>query len=524
MISQKLLMGGEADRPAPATQPQVREARKFVPAQTDVRPCRTLQKMAVWERRSPDRSNVTSRRRAPLPPLFPPSEATLEQLWKSFGRTFTILLWCSRLAAVENPPEATPFDPDAGIAPDGRIPKVVLPADLPHPDRWRYIPEGRIKPGDPLDRFAVSTFIAPIFFAEQDIGYGGGIALTDIDFRQQRRREFAGIFLTYSSEGQQDYWLVWQRFLNTRDLPGGGVVQEERGWLRVVGGYQKTLTRRFFGLGPGSTADDETSYTDELGGAGLEYQNSLPEPGSDLMVRLGLMFVHHELEPGRVADAADTRTVHPGLVQTADGAGALWGKAGLEWNSQDSIHYPYRGWRWAADLGVLPMADHDLHGAKLHLDAGHTLPLPPLFHDGGRTDEENPPTDVLAFDLGYWRAWGRLPFYDLPSLGGSDTLRGYIQNRFTGPVAWHASGEYRLWVIPRGFRLTDSIRIERLGLAPFAEIGNVAEDEAGLFGHRPAWSLGLGWRAALERTAVFRCDVGFSDEDINVVLGYGMSY
>ena len=34
--------------------------------------------------------------------------------------------------------------------PSGRIPKVPLPEDLPNPERWRYIPEGRIMPGQHL--------------------------------------------------------------------------------------------------------------------------------------------------------------------------------------------------------------------------------------------------------------------------------------------------------------------------------------------------------------------------------------
>ncbi len=55
-----------------------------------------------------------------------------------------------------------------------------------------------------FDRFLVTTFSAPIVYYEQDIGYGGGIALTDIDFRGARRREFLGAFASQSSEGQED--------------------------------------------------------------------------------------------------------------------------------------------------------------------------------------------------------------------------------------------------------------------------------------------------------------------------------
>jgi hypothetical protein len=104
-----------------------------------------------------------------------------------------------------------PFDPYQGIDPDGRIPAVVKPPDLPNPERWRYIPEGRLKPGNVFQRFLVSSMIAPFLFYDSDVGMGFGVALVDIDFRQQRRREFAGAFLSYTTEGQQNYTFVWRR-------------------------------------------------------------------------------------------------------------------------------------------------------------------------------------------------------------------------------------------------------------------------------------------------------------------------
>jgi hypothetical protein len=119
---------------------------------------------------------------------------------------------------------------------------------------------------------------------------------------------------------------------------------------------------------------------------------------------------------------------------------------------------------------------------------------------------------------------GDLPFWELPSLGGVDTLRGYIGGRFTDRAAWHLAGEYRFWVIPRGIRLTDSIRIERFGLAPFAEIGSVADTFHGLAASARHESYGLSFRAELERTALFRFDVGFANEGVAFNLAYGLSF
>ena len=104
----------------------------------------------------------------------------------------------------------------------------------------------------------VTSFPIPLVFIESDVGFGGGVALTDIDFRQQRRREFAGIFLTVTSKGQQSYQMAWRRWLHHMDLPQGGVLQEERSFVRARGGYSKTLTRRFFGIGPDTREEDES--------------------------------------------------------------------------------------------------------------------------------------------------------------------------------------------------------------------------------------------------------------------------
>jgi len=150
--------------------------------------------------------------------------------------------------------------------------------------------------------------------------------------------------------------------------------------------------------------------------------------------------------------------------------------------------------------------------------------VPPLLHTGGDSEEENPPTDTLALGLHVATSAGSLPYFALPSLGGVNTLRGYIGNRFTGDSAWHAVVEYRFWVIPRGFRITDTIRIERVGLAPFVEIGTVANSLGDLPSATVHTSYGIGLRFSLERTALFRADIGFSNEDVNFTVAFGLSF
>ncbi len=426
--------------------------------------------------------------------------------------------------AIDPEPAAAVYDPLRGMDANGRIPKVALPADVPHPERWRYIPEGRIKPGNVVERFFVTTFISPIIYHEQDIGTGGGIALSDIDFRGQHRREFTAVSASRSSEGQENYAMVWKRALHHRHLPGGGVIVEERSFLRAQVGYERARTRRFFGFGPDSDEDDETSYTDEVGWALAQVSNAMPVPGGDWVWSAGARGEHHNLARGRISDRPTTGDAYPEEFAAGDSNDALWLSAGLRYDTRDSQHQPYAGVRVSYVAEVCVAQDNDEVGAIHEARANVAFRVPPFAHDGGDAGEENPPTDTIALDIFVQSAQGELPFYALPSLGGPDSLRGYIANRFVDRAAWHATAEYRTWVIPRGFALTDAIRMERFGLALFYELGTVAPRVAELDDARIHDSYGVGLRMAFERTAVFRIDVGFSDEDLGVTAKFGMPF
>jgi len=415
-------------------------------------------------------------------------------------------------------------DPLEGMCDDGRIPKVKLPDYIRNPERWRYIPEGRLIEGNFVERFLVSSYALPVIFFEGDVGFGGGVSITDIDFRSQRRREFTGIFLSYTTEEQQRYALTWKRFLYHQDLEEGGVVQEERSYVRTKVGYSKTLTRRFFGLGADTRESDETSYTDEVGGANLSLNLSLPHPGDNVVFDVGIAFDHHNLSEGKVNDVPSTDEEFPGLVMSGDKHDLGWIRVGLRYDTRDSQASPYRGWTVGATLDAAPLQSQNDTGARYGAFAKVNIPVSAIFHGGAVGHEENPPTDVIAASAFLTDTTGDLPFYELPTLGGNNTLRGFIAGRWTDRSAWHAAVEHRLWIVPRGIRFTDAIRIERVGAAPFIDVGSVAKDVSSLSSAEVHASLGVGLRLMLERQAVFRSDFGFSDEGFNYVLKFGMPF
>lgn len=418
------------------------------------------------------------------------------------------------------------FDPWAGMDRNGRIPKVEKPADLSHPARWRYIPEGRLKPGNVFQRFLVSSFIAPFFFHDTDVGFGGGVAITDLDFREQRRQEFLGAFLSYTTEGQQAYTAVWKHWLHHREVEGGGILQEERSFLTGYLGYENSLTRRFFGTGGNTHEDDESDYSDQTAFARFGIEHSLPEAGDDWVAGLAIRGEWHDLGRGKVSDAGDTPDLYPSAFSDADSTWLVWLQGELRYDTRDSQLLPYRGFEIGAAIDAALLQDGGSVGTVFTLSGTKVFEVPPLLHSGGDADEENPPTDTVAFHLATKASVGSLPFYALPSLGGSRTLRGFIAGRFRDDAQWNASAEYRLWVLPRGFAIpfVPTLRVERVGMAFFADLGGVSSDWPDVFGARVHPSGGIGLRLTLERSAPFRVDVGFSGEGVQVTARFGLAF
>jgi hypothetical protein len=415
-------------------------------------------------------------------------------------------------------------DPFDGMDRNGRIPKKSLPEHIKHPDRWRYFPEGRLVPGNMFERFLISSFFSPIIFREEDIGTGGGIAITDVDFRNKRRQEFANIVVTYSAEGQQTYRMNWRRWTNHIELPGGGVAQDERSFMHFNGGYNKSLTTRFYGFGPNRTKAAESNYTREHSSVEFYYQFTEPDPADNLVLHIGAALEHNNLSRGHVSNVANTGTAYTSAFNAGEDHDMLWVDLHARYDTRDSLHNPYSGWYVGLSAQTAILQTGGDVGAVFSGVASKVFEVPPLLHDGGDDKEENPPTDTFAIGAAASVTTGKIPFYSLPSLGGSRTLRGYINNRWTDRAAWHASAEYRFWFMPRGFSVTDWVRIERVGAAVFYEVGNVAPSFDGLFDHKAKNSYGMSLRFSLERTALFRVDYGISNEATNLSIGYGLTF
>ena len=418
----------------------------------------------------------------------------------------------------------TPHTVEAGLIegmdPNGRIERPEMPADIKNPERWRYTPKGRIIDGDVFDRFLISTFFSPLFLFEKDVGTGAGLSITDIDFRNQKYREFAGAVVSYTTEGQQAYTLNWLRWLNHRELDSGGIIREDRSVLGANVAFSKTLTRRFYGLGSDTPFTSQTSYSHTFTDIGIGISSTVPDPGDNLILSASINYQQNALARGRVSAVPSTNASFPNLFSAGDDVSQLWLSWGIAYDSRDSIHQPYRGSRLGFSSRTAAFQSDGNFGGGLSLDSQTIIPLPPLFHRGGHGNEENPPTDVLSIGGIVTDTFGTLPFYSLPSLGGI-SLRGYIPNRFTDRAAAYGSVEYRFGVIPRGFNVTHRIRVERINLALFYDFGTVASGLNELGDGQYLDSIGFGAHISFSREASFRIDYGFSDEGVNISIGFG---
>ncbi|NRA75530.1 MAG: hypothetical protein HRU16_06270 [Planctomycetes bacterium] len=413
--------------------------------------------------------------------------------------------------------------------PDEDDPSLLRPTDLlknlDHPDRWRWIPNQKMPRGKFLKRAGVTSFFSPFIFFEGDVGTGGGFAITDIDFRTKRRSQLAHIWATFTSEGQERFSIAWQNWLAQSDHPDRGVLQGDRDFFGITIAHTRTLTSRFFGLGAETELADEASYSRETNSIGFGIQRSFPELGGDWVWHTNLFLQTDDLAGGKVSGAFDVQTRHTVLFNEGDDFDALWISAGIRHDTRDAQHLPYRGRSLGISITAIPVANHREAGAVASVSGSWIHPVSPLFHDGGNPAHEHPPIDSISAFFAVSTTMGDVPFWALPSLGGANIMRGTIRGRWRDRNAWATGAEWRPWVIADGFPISDKIRVERVGLALFAEAGSVAAQLGDLADASIHSSIGVGLRFTFERQALFRMDIGRSEEgDSNLSLAYGLPF
>lgn len=265
---------------------------------------------------------------------------------------------------------------------------------------------------------------------------------------------------------------------------------------------RRSIFYRFFGIGPHTSAGDESSYT---------------RVGGDLGGRVGLNVADH-LNLGVRAtlyrDLVERKHVNF-LPLTNDRFPGTPGLGGATTFFQGlSLRYDTRAQR-----------DYSTRGAATELLAGVNEGLAGATTFGRLQMESRLLWEEMDGLNGAARVfWGytpgsNIPFYDQMTLGGSFRLRGFTEDRFIDKGAWEIEMEQRFVLFQTHiYGVTADWRLD-----PFIAVGQVYHDAAEMF-RSAKISAGLGFRAYVRPNVLGRVDLAAGGDGIKVYVELGYPF
>ena len=264
--------------------------------------------------------------------------------------------------------------------------------------------------------------------------------------------------------------------------------------------YENDRTARFFGLGAASRKDDESNYTSsEFVGQFTVGKWLRPE----LLASLTERFRNVDIRRGAVTSLPFLQDVFAG-VPGEDGAFVWSHRLALTYDSRNAIATPTSG-RFGqvfveaatSTLGSeASFVRYGLEGRWLwpHFDERLVTAV------RGLIDRVDGP---------------HIPFFELSSLGGDDTLRGFGDNRFLDEGRFLVNAEERIKV----FHITyGNVRTD-IELAVFAEAGRVFHNFSDLGSGKVQAVWGGGIRFVAASQIVAKIDVGLGSEGTAIFTG-----
>ena len=327
----------------------------------------------------------------------------------------------------------------AGVdAPGVEIHDPEIPPDLNREDP--------IEAGIPPRDWGSSTGVGPRLAYDADLGImlGGAATRTDYAFRKE----------PYGSKlrlgGEYATGAAGFRFTFDADLPR----TDRRHRLFVHLGASELEVVRFAGFGnetprPAEISDyDVHQWRFTLAPA---YEYSAAEHVR-LTVGPVLRYTTTSLDPAQVVGAE--------RPLGATGFGRLGAAAKLSAEAPDTTRPEPRARVEVGASAFAPVWSADQSFGDLHAEASVHLPL------GGAA------APLLALRLGGKRAWGEFPYDEGAYLGGLQTLRGYLYQRFVGDASLYGGAEVRQ---PIGWVFRHSVPVQ-IGVLALADAGRVWAD------------------------------------------------
>jgi hypothetical protein len=260
----------------------------------------------------------------------------------------------------------------------------------------------------------------------------------------------------------------------------------------------------FYGVGPNSSMDDRTSYMRE----GLDtsgYVTFAPRPWLTIETSAGFLDMQVRAGKDRNFPSIEQRfdaARAPGLGADGDmlHAGVL-----IDADRRDDDFFPRAGGRYIANVtafhGIADFRD-DFTRADVDLRKYFAVP--------GTTNHAIAIRGQFAFSGG--AGDNDVPFYMLPRLGGSSTLRAYETSRFTDHHAMVFAAEYRYLMTPK------------LQLVGFLEGGQVAPRVSAFDLPSFKTSYGAGVRYRIKNSAVVRVDFARGLEGNRWIVGFSPGF
>jgi len=311
----------------------------------------------------------------------------------------------------------------------------------------------------------------------------GGMAIVNISSgRKGRKDSQASTLAVYTLRSQVAVVVGADAFV----LDDALLISTEAAFSRFPASY--------FGAGNDTRLEDEERYTPQafafVGTPALRLTSN-----TYLGPEVGVSSVE-------IREVEENRALASGGVPGTEGGLQVAAGAHFRYDSRDKPTYPYRGvlvdWvtlRYDEAMGS------DYAYWAMQADA--------------RGYVETWPAYVLALRaVGLVQA-GRVPFYALAQLGGSQRMRGHFEGRFRDKNGFVLQTEYRIppvwW---------------RLGFAVFGAAGQVSPTLGAFRLDRMHYSGGGGVRVLLERDARVnvRVDMGFSEDDHGLYINLGEAF
>jgi outer membrane protein assembly factor BamA len=317
------------------------------------------------------------------------------------------------------------------------------------------------------------VFLPIIFYTpESKVGGGGGLIYYNYGDSDGGglKPDTIRTFLMYTQLHQVIGIVDVIRYLNDKDYKLSGKT------------FYRKFPSRFYGIGPDTTSEMEEEYTPRDLTFSLSLMKSIV---GDLYIGPLYRFSRFMID-----EVEKDGLLSSGGIRGSEGAVSSGLGIQMSCDRRDSVFYPMRGflfdWRGIIHRSEIK-SENDF--SLFRIDYRHFFQIEG-YH-------------ILAIQTRVTHSNGRVPFQEMPRVGGASMMRGYYRGRFIDKNFVAFQGEYRFPMI------------WRFGGAVFAGLSQVAQSPEKFSSDNLKRSAGAGLRFTInrEQNINFRIDFAFYDPD-----------